>query len=166
MEGSIPRSIDPLIVRALALLHADPARHWTLARIAAEAGASRSSLAERFTASIGWPPIEYLTRWRMQLAAEMLSDRSLKIAVVAQNVGYGSEAAFSRAFKRVRGCSPNRWRSRISTCLFVGCSEFEPDKQCERCNYGRQHRYESTGIHYVLRPSFSCSRTIPVLRRV
>lgn len=102
---------DPLVSRAIALLHAQPARSWTLEELAAESGASRSGLASRFTHLMGYPPIQYLTRWRMQLAAKRLNDRGAKIAAVAQEVGYDSEAAFSRAFKKFSGQSPSEWRS-------------------------------------------------------
>ncbi|WP_374547895.1 AraC family transcriptional regulator, partial [Rhodoblastus sp.] len=88
---------DPLIGRALALLHARPAHAWTLEELASRAGASRSALADRFVHLVGCPPIQYLTHWRMQLAAKLLADRRVKISVVASEVGYESEAAFSRA---------------------------------------------------------------------
>ncbi|ODT19858.1 MAG: AraC family transcriptional regulator [Kaistia sp. SCN 65-12] len=102
---------DPLVGRALALLHAEPARGWTLEDLAASAGASRSALAERFTQLVGCPPIQYLTRWRMQIAARRLAEGGVKIAVVAQEIGYDSEAAFSRAFKKFVGQSPSEWRA-------------------------------------------------------
>lgn len=102
---------DPLVGRALALLHARPARGWTLDELAAECGASRSALVGRFTQLMGYPPIQYLTRWRMQLAARRLTERGAKVAAVAQEVGYDSEAAFSRAFKKYSGQSPSEWRS-------------------------------------------------------
>lgn len=102
---------DPLVGRAIRLLHADPARAWTLDVLAAEAGASRSALADKFAHLTGYPPIHYLTRWRMQLAATRLRDRATKVAVVAQEAGYESEAAFSRAFKKFAGVSPTEWRS-------------------------------------------------------
>lgn len=102
---------DPLVGRALALLHARPARPWSLEELAAECGASRSALVGRFTQMMGYPPIQYLTRWRMQLAARRLTERGAKVAAVAQEVGYGSEAAFSRAFKKFSGQSPSEWRS-------------------------------------------------------
>ncbi|HET7849735.1 MAG TPA: AraC family transcriptional regulator [Pseudolabrys sp.] len=102
---------DPLVGRALALLHAEPARPWTLEELAAEAGASRSALVGRFTQLMGYPPMQYLTRWRMQLAARRLSERGVKVAAVAQEIGYESEAAFSRAFKKFSGRSPSEWRS-------------------------------------------------------
>ena len=102
---------DPLVGRALTLLHARPAHAWTLEELAAQAGASRSTLADRFSHLVGCPPIQYLTQWRMQLAAKRLADRNVKIAVIAREVGYESEAAFSRAFKRFVGQSPSQWRS-------------------------------------------------------
>lgn len=102
---------DPLVGRALALLHARPARAWTLDELAGECGASRSALVGRFSQMMGYPPIQYLTRWRMQLAARRLTERGAKVAAVAQEVGYDSEAAFSRAFKKFSGQSPSEWRS-------------------------------------------------------
>jgi len=102
---------DPLVGRALALLHARPARPWTLDELAGNCGASRSALVGRFTQLMGYPPIQYLTRWRMQLAARRLTERGAKVAAVAQEVGYDSEAAFSRAFKKFSGQSPSEWRS-------------------------------------------------------
>ena len=101
---------DPLVGRALALLHAEPARPWTLDELAAACGASRSGLVGRFTQLMGYAPIQYLTRWRMQLAAKRLGERGAKVAAVAQDVGYESEAAFSRAFKKFCGQSPSEWR--------------------------------------------------------
>ncbi len=102
---------DPLVGRALTLLHARPAHSWTLEELASQAGASRSALADRFAHMVGCPPIQYLTQWRMQLAARHLSDRSVSVAAVAYEVGYQSEAAFSRAFKKFVGQSPSQWRS-------------------------------------------------------
>jgi AraC-like DNA-binding protein len=102
---------DPLVGRALRLLHARPAHAWTLDELASETGASRSALANRFAYVVGHPPIQYLTQWRMQIAAKRLADRNAKIAAIAQEVGYESEAAFSRAFKKIVGRSPSEWRS-------------------------------------------------------
>lgn len=102
---------DPLVGRALSMLHGQPARSWTLDDLATECGASRSALVGRFTQLMGYPPIQYLTRWRMQLAAKRLSERNVKVAAVAQEVGYDSEAAFSRAFKKFAGQPPSQWRS-------------------------------------------------------
>ena len=103
---------DPVVGRALARLHAQPARAWTLPELAHEAGASRSVLAERFTYFVGHPPMLYLTRWRMQLAASRLAAGAGPVSAVAGEVGYESEAAFCRAFKKVTGVTPASWRSR------------------------------------------------------
>jgi AraC-like DNA-binding protein len=102
---------DPLVGRALTHLHSRPAHGWTLEELAHESGASRSALADRFNHLMGYPPIQYLTRWRMQLAARRLTDGGVKVAAVAQEVGYDSEAAFSRAFKKFAGRSPGEWRA-------------------------------------------------------
>jgi AraC-like DNA-binding protein len=101
---------DPLVGRALMQLHRKPAAAWTLETLAVEVGVSRSRLAESFTRFVGQPPMHYLTQWRLQLAARMLADGSAKVAAVAHDVGYQSEASFSRAFKRFVGVSPAQWR--------------------------------------------------------
>jgi AraC-like DNA-binding protein len=101
---------DPVIGRALALVHANPARRWTVDDLAREAGASRTVLAERFNALLGRPPIDYVTGWRIQLATDRLRNPKDSIRSIAADVGYESEAAFSRAFKRVTGMTPGRWR--------------------------------------------------------
>lgn len=103
---------DPLVGRALNLLHQRPAFPWTLAGLAGELAISRSTLAQRFAGLVGEPPMQYLARWRMQLAARRLADGSEKVYAVARSVGYESEAAFSRAFKRWIGVSPGEWRGR------------------------------------------------------
>jgi AraC-like DNA-binding protein len=101
---------DPAVGRALALLHRDPGGGWTLSGLARETGVSRSVLAARFTTLVGCPPMQYLARWRVQLAARRLSDGPVKVSAVAHDVGYKSEATFSRAFKRLSGLSPAQWR--------------------------------------------------------
>jgi AraC-like DNA-binding protein len=103
---------DPMVGRALALLHERPGHPWTLAELATAAASSRSSLAERFTQLVGVPPMQYLTQWRMQVAAALLKETGAKVAAVAAEVGYESEAAFSRAFKRATGLAPGAWRLR------------------------------------------------------
>jgi AraC-like DNA-binding protein len=102
---------DPVVGRALAALHGRPARPWTLAEIAKHAGSSRSALADRFTRLVGQPPMQYLARWRLQLAALRLETDDAKVSAVTREVGYDSEAAFSRAFKKLVGRSPAAWRA-------------------------------------------------------
>ena len=106
---------DPLVGRALASLHKGPNHSWTLEKLAREVGASRSVLAQRFTQFVGEPPMHYLTRWRMQRAAGLLADGAAKVSAVAREVGYDSEAAFSRAFKKLTGVAPTAWRNRLAS---------------------------------------------------
>lgn len=101
---------DPVAGRALALLHGCPTGHWTLAGLAKQVGTSRSVLAERFTRIVGKSPMQYLAHWRMHLAAGLLVEGHAKVSTVAGQVGYDSEAAFSRAFKKLTGASPASWR--------------------------------------------------------
>jgi AraC-like DNA-binding protein/mannose-6-phosphate isomerase-like protein (cupin superfamily) len=101
---------DPLVGKALALMHRSPARPWTVESLGKSVGLSRSSLAERFTELIGQPPMQYLTQWRLTLAAHLLQTTNKGAAVVAEDVGYDSEAAFSRAFRREFGAPPATWR--------------------------------------------------------
>lgn len=101
---------DPVVGPALAQLHERPSHQWTLAELARLVATSRTVLAERFAQVVGVPPMQYLTQWRLQLAAEQLVHGSAKVAAIAAAVGYESEAAFSRAFKRATGHSPAAWR--------------------------------------------------------
>lgn len=103
---------DAQVGQALALLHARIAHSWTLKELAHEVGLSRSSFAERFSHLVGQPPMQYLTQWRMQVAAGRLSRGDANVAEVALEVGYDSEAAFSRMFKRLVGVPPASWRKR------------------------------------------------------
>jgi AraC-like DNA-binding protein len=101
---------DPHIGRALAEIHRDPARHWTLESLARAVAMSRSTFAEHFTKFVGTPPIQYLTGWRMQIAANQLLSTTDSVTAVANGIGYDSGAAFSRAFKKVVGAPPSEWR--------------------------------------------------------
>jgi len=105
---------DPVVSRALQLLHGDPEQHWTIDQLASRIGSSRTVLSERFKALLGRPPIEYLASWRIQLAAERLRLGHESVPSIASSVGYESEAAFIRAFKRVTGTTPGRWRDAAS----------------------------------------------------
>lgn len=101
---------DRHVGKALALMHEDPARAWTVDALADAIALSRSAFYERFVALIGQPPMQYLTNWRMQAAANLLRQSSSSIASIALEVGYESEAAFARAFKRLVGSPPAAWR--------------------------------------------------------
>jgi len=110
-EGWLAGLRDPAVGRALALMHGDVARPWTTEQLAADVSLSRSAFAERFTQLVGMPPITYLTDWRMQLAAARLRDTPRAIGQIAVELGYESEATFTRAFKRAMGIAPGRYRS-------------------------------------------------------
>lgn len=101
---------EPFIARALALMHRDVTRRWTVDDLGREVGLSRSALADRFIRLIGVPPMHYLASWRMEVAAQKLRNTSASLAQVAEIVGYDSEAAFSRAFKKAFGTAPATWR--------------------------------------------------------
>lgn len=102
---------DPVVGRALRLLHARPAAPWTVSSLADRSGVPRATLAKRFTDLVGEPPLTHLTRWRMALAADLLLERgSATIAEVAREVGYSDAFGFSVAFKRVRGVNPSAFR--------------------------------------------------------
>jgi AraC-like DNA-binding protein len=101
---------DPHVARALALMHGEIARAWTVDELGREVGLSRSALSERFVRLLGVPPVQYLARWRMQVAMQKLRGSAASLAEVATVVGYESEAAFSRAFKKAVGTAPGTWR--------------------------------------------------------
>lgn len=101
---------DPIVGRALRMLHNNPAHPWTVASLAAELGISRAAFARRFTELVGEPPMTFLTGWRLALAADLLREPDATIGSVARKVGYGSGFALSTAFKRVRGLSPQQFR--------------------------------------------------------
>lgn len=103
---------DPVVGAALRLMQNDPARPWTVASLAAEAGVSRAGLARRFTDLVGEPPMTYLTGWRLALAADLLRTTDATVESVARQVGYSGSFALSAAFKRVRGVGPREHRAR------------------------------------------------------
>jgi AraC-like DNA-binding protein len=109
--GWLAGARDPDVGKVLALIHRKPEAPWTVADLAHEAGMSRSVLADRFRRYLGEPPVAYLTRWRLQLGAQMLGSTSYSVAQIAAKVGYDSEQAFNRAFKRQFGSPPARYRS-------------------------------------------------------
>ena len=101
---------EPHVARALTLLHRDITRRWTVEDLVREVGLSRSALADRFVRLIGVPPMHYLASWRMQVATQKLRNTNASLAQIAEMVGYDSEAAFSRAFKKFFGAAPATWR--------------------------------------------------------
>lgn len=101
---------DRYVGKVLTLMHQSPEQAWTMDLLASEAGLSRSALAQRFTDLIGQPPMQYLTRWRLTVAAQRLRNGHTNLATVAEQIGYDSEAAFNRAFKREFGMPPATWR--------------------------------------------------------
>ncbi|HEX3235723.1 MAG TPA: AraC family transcriptional regulator [Gemmatimonadales bacterium] len=101
---------DDVVGRVLALLHSRPAHPWTLDELARAAASSRSNVAKRFALLVGQPPMQYLAQWRMQIAANLLAQSGAKVATIGAEVGYDSEAAFSRAFKKATGLAPGAWR--------------------------------------------------------
>lgn len=109
--GWLAGARDSEVGKTLALMHRNPAHPWTIASLAKQAGVSRSVLAERFRHYLNEPPMAYLTRWRLQLGAQMLASTSYSVAQIASEVGYESEAAFNRAFKREFETPPARFRS-------------------------------------------------------
>ncbi|PYP57559.1 MAG: AraC family transcriptional regulator [Gemmatimonadetes bacterium] len=101
---------DEVVGRALTLLHGQPGHPWTLEELARKAASSRSNLAKRFGELVGQPPMQYLARWRIQVAANLLAQSGAKVSTIGSEVGYDSEAAFSRAFKKETGLAPGAWR--------------------------------------------------------
>jgi AraC-like DNA-binding protein len=112
--GWLAGARDPVVGGVLALLHRRPCHPWTVTELAAEAATSRSVLAERFARFLGEPPLSYLARWRLQLAARLLATTQKTVIHVASEVGYESEAAFNRAFKREFGLPPARYRRKVA----------------------------------------------------
>ena len=115
--GWLAGARDPVVGKSLALLHRRAHHPWTIAELAAEVGVSRSALVERFTRYLSDPPMTYLTGWRLRLAAQALTSSSKGVADIAAAVGYESEAAFNRAFKRAFGAPPARYRRQSRTTV-------------------------------------------------
>ena len=103
-------ALDPQIGLALSAIHRDPGHDWTVEELARACSLSRSAFAARFAARVGSPPATYLAHVRLDAATDLLRDTSLPVTLIAENVGYTSEAAFSRAFKQRYGAPPARWR--------------------------------------------------------
>jgi AraC-like DNA-binding protein len=136
---------DPHTGRALSLLHEKPKHAWTLDELAQEVGLSRSALAERFTHLVGQPPMQYLSQWRMQIAAGMLT-KGAKVLEAAFEVGYDSEAAFSRAFKRLVGVSPAAWRDRRSADVSMALKNKEGWSPAGHLPSGQRDDEMATGL--------------------
>ncbi|MFG3061893.1 cupin domain-containing protein [Streptomyces sp. NPDC048231] len=113
VSGWLSGLADPVVARALASMHEAPARSWTVAELAQAGAVSRSTLAARFKETVGQGPLEYLTRWRIELASRQLRESTDTVALIARAVGYGSESALSVAFKRVTGMSPGAYRKQV-----------------------------------------------------
>jgi AraC-like DNA-binding protein len=102
---------DPVVGRTLTAMHSEPTTAWTIEMLARRANLSRATLVRRFTGLVGEPPLAYLTRWRMELAARNLRETDDPVSAIGRRVGYTSEFAFSRAFSRIRGQAPGRYRA-------------------------------------------------------
>ena len=111
LTGWLAALRDPIVGHAMAILHADPARAWTVAELARAVAVSRTVLVDGFVRLLGRPPIRYLTEWRLNVASGLLRSTDAGVAEVALQVGYTSEEAFSRAFKRAFGLAPAHWRA-------------------------------------------------------
>jgi AraC-like DNA-binding protein len=117
---------DKQMSAAISSMHDDPAHGWTLEQLARRAGMSRSTFALKFKQTVGASPMEYLTRWRMLLAGDKLTNSTDPISVIALSLGYESESAFSTAFKRVMGCSPRQYSRSGNHASASSHSEGEP----------------------------------------
>jgi AraC family transcriptional regulator, alkane utilization regulator len=135
---------DPQVGRVLTLLHAEPARPWTVGELAKHAAMSRAALARRFVELIGETPMEYLIAWRMHLARRLLGESPLSLADIAARVGYNSEAAFNRAFRRVVGMPPVTWRQSRAIS-----QQLENEPQGIRTPYGGHHLTSPSSISSV-----------------
>jgi len=130
--GWLAGARDPEVGKTLALMHRNPAHPWTIATLAQAAGVSRSVLAERFRHYLNEPPMAYLTRWRLQLGAQMLGSTSYSVAQIATEVGYESEAAFNRAFKREFEVPPARFRIQLRSAHAVSSTDAKGTERSAR----------------------------------
>ena len=108
-RGWLAAPADKQMNVVIARMHENPGRPWTVLSLAETAGMSRAAFARRFRDVVGAGPLEYLTRWRMLVAADKMEDPATGLLAVAQSLGYGSESAFGKAFRRVMGCSPRKY---------------------------------------------------------
>jgi AraC family transcriptional regulator, alkane utilization regulator len=143
---------DLQVGRVLTLLHAEPARSWTVEELAQRAAISRAGLAKRFVELVGETPMQYLTGWRMHLARRLLSESPLGLAEIASRVGYDSEAAFNRAFRRVVGTPPASWRQAKASAQ--GIEDGQP---------GQRDTHADGDIHYRVPPSAGALNSALVL---
>jgi AraC-like DNA-binding protein len=120
---------DKQMSAAINSMHDDPAHGWTLQKLAERAGMSRSTFALKFKETVGATPMEYLTRWRMLLAGDKLTNSSDPVSVIARSLGYESESAFSTAFRRVMGCSPRQYKRSRNLA-----SPFQSEEEAARAN--------------------------------
>jgi AraC-like DNA-binding protein len=122
-KGDLKALADPQLSQALGLMHASPAHDWTIEALGRAVGLSRSAFAARFSAKVGQAPLEYLSRWRMTRASRLLAESDASVSTIAAEVGYQSDAAFTKAFARVVGQSPARYRRALKS---AGTSRHEP----------------------------------------
>ena len=114
-RGWLAGLADPVVGDALVRIHNDPCRPWTVTQLADELAVSRSVLAARFVEHVGESPMRYIALWRLQIASHLLQTTDLSVGVIAAKVGYESEPAFSRAFKRHANSAPGAWRTRVAS---------------------------------------------------
>jgi AraC-like DNA-binding protein len=136
-SGWLAGARDPVVGSALMLLHRQPSHSWTVAELAAKVGASRSLLSQRFAHFLGLPPLTYLSHWRLQLAARLLQTTQKTVINVAFDVGYESEAAFNRAFKREFGLPPARYRHKLAESGDGLSAHLSRDGLSQRASRGR-----------------------------
>jgi AraC-like DNA-binding protein len=134
-RGWLAALADKQLSLAIANMHAKPGNSWTVLSLAESIGMSRAGFARRFREAVGTGPLEYLTRWRMMLAADQLENSTENLSTIAQALGYGSESAFGKAFRRVTGCSPRKYtQQQREERLQVAPASLEPFLKAEDCS--------------------------------